>query len=83
MVTKFCLTTILGITTMRISAFEYDGKHRVAVEHGPDERGCGMLTTQLSPKRGTRTFKPGKMFGTVEILGLKRLYWLIRWRLGI
>lgn len=68
---------------MRISAFEYHGKPRVAIEHGPDERGCGLLTTQLSPQRGTRTFKPGKMFGISEVCGLKKLYWLIRWRLGL
>jgi len=68
---------------MRISDFKYHGKRRIAVEHGPDKRGCGMLTTQLFPERGTRTFKPGKMYGTFEVHGLKKLYWLIRWRLGL
>lgn len=68
---------------MRISTFEYHDVQRVAVEHGADERGCGLLTTQLSPKHGPRTFKPGKMFDTKEVKGLSRLYWLIRWRLGI
>ncbi len=45
----------------RISKFTYDGKQRVAIERGPDPRGCGLFCNQLVPEVGPRTFKPEKM----------------------
>jgi len=68
---------------MRISTFTYSDKKRVAVELGNDPRGCGLLTTQLYPERAVRTFKPGKMMQCEPVVGLQRLYWLFRFKVGI
>ena len=66
---------------MRISDFEYKGQRRVAVELHPD--GNGLLSMQLSPVRGFRTFKPGLMLGCSEVKGLRRLYWWFRYKVGL
>lgn len=68
---------------MRISKFTYKGVERVAAELGNDPRGCGLLTVQLMPQRGIRTFVPGRMMDCREVKGLSRLYWWLRWRLSV
>lgn len=45
-----------------VSRFIYNGTERVAIEKGIDKRpGAGILTFQVSPEKGVRTFKPAKM----------------------
>lgn len=45
-----------------VSKFTYNGVNRVVIEKGADPRpGAGLLTYQLEPEKGSRTFKPGKM----------------------
>lgn len=74
----------MGIRLMRLSKFTYKGQTRVAAEHGSDERGNGCLfTTQLYPVYGQRSFKVAGMMATTEVKGLKKLYWLIRWKLAL
>jgi len=64
-----------------IREFTYHDKPRIAVELGPGKG--GMLTMQLSPERGLRTFKPGKMMDSKRVYGLRWLYWYFRLRLGL
>lgn len=67
--------------TMRISEFKYDGQNRIAAELRPANG--GLLHLQLWPIRGCRTFKPGKMMDSREVKGLRRLFWLFRFKVGI
>lgn len=62
----------------RVSTFEYDGTKRVAIERGPDKRGCGMFCLQVEPKIAERTFKPGKMIDSKQVGFLKSLYYLAK-----
>lgn len=62
----------------RVSEFVYDGIRRVAIEKGPDSRGCGLFTTQLVPEVGPRTFKPSKMIDCKKLGLLKTLFYLAR-----
>ena len=67
----------------RVSEFEYQGRNqsvpvrRVAIERGPDPRGCGLLAYQLVPEPGIRTFKPGKMINCHKLGLLKTLWYLL------
>ncbi len=62
----------------RVSTFTYNGVKRVAIEHGPDKRGCGLFTTQLVPEVGPRTFKPGQMLDCKKLGVFKTLWYLAR-----
>ena len=62
----------------RVSEFEYNGTRRVAIERGPDKRGCGLLCTQIVPEVGVRTFKVDKMRDIKRVGALKSLYYLAR-----
>lgn len=60
----------------RVSEFTYKGVRRVAIEKGPDKRGCGLFCTQVVPEVGPRTFKPGKMIDCHSV-GLMRTLWYL------
>ncbi len=62
----------------RVSEFTYKGVRRIVIERGPDERGCGLFTTQLVPEVGPRTFKPAKMIDTRKLGIPATLYYLAR-----
>lgn len=62
----------------RVSTFIYKGVRRVAIEKGPDARGCGLFTTQLVPEVGPRTFKPENMMDCHKLGVVRTLYYLAR-----
>jgi len=65
-------------TLPRVCEFMYKGTRRVAIEKGPDNRGCGLFTTQLVPEIGHRTFKPEKMMNCRKLGLIATIYYLIR-----
>lgn len=62
----------------RVSEFTYKGTHRVAIEKGPDKRGCGLFTLQLVPEVGPRTFKPAEMVNCRKVGTLRSLWYLAK-----
>lgn len=62
----------------RVSEFTYKGVRRVAIEKGPDKRGCGLFTTQLVPEVGPKTFKPELMMDCRKLGVLATLWYLAR-----
>jgi hypothetical protein len=62
----------------RVSEFTYNGVRRVAIEKGPDERGCGLFTTQVVPEIGPRTFKPERMIDCKQLSVLPSLWYIAR-----
>lgn len=63
---------------MRVSRFTYNGVERVAIEKGPDARGCGLFCTQVSPEVGPRTFKPEKMIDCHKLGFFASLWYLAK-----
>lgn len=63
---------------MRINKFTYNGVQRIAIEQGPDGRGCGLLHKQLVPEIGFRTFKPEKMMDVQRLGSTLSLFYLTK-----
>ena len=63
----------------KVVEFDYNDKHRIAIEQGPDKRGIGcMLCTQVSPKVGIRSFKVAKRMDLKSVGFWKSLYYLAK-----
>ena len=62
----------------RVSEFTYKGVRRVAIEKGPDARGCGLFCTQVVPEVGPRTFKPEKMIDCHKVGSVRSLWYLAK-----